>query len=495
MRIFTLFILIITVFSNNAKAQLLDENLFNCYTIVAGKNTTVDGSLMLGHNEDDWQEQMMNFYIVPARSYSSGELLEIERNATIPQPSFTAGYLWLQMLAQDYADVYLNEHGLALVSDRCASKEDRKDYTDGGIGYALRRVVAERAKTPQEAVAMIGELVEKYGYSSTGRSYIVANAQEAWMVSVVQGRHWVAQRVPDDQVVVIPNYYIIDKVNLSDRANFRGSKDLISYATERGWYNPETDGEFSFRKAYSDPATLNSSNNIGRSWGGLRLLAEKEYKMDQEFPFSFTPKEKIDVEDVILVLSDHFEGTDMDRVKMTSGKEPHDIRGSICNLGTQSSVVFQLRKNMPVEIGSLMWTAMYSPCRQVYIPWYLGIGRLPKNFGAMKDPIQALDSHFDVRKDFRKIYPNALYWKFLDYSNFIGQDYTRMMSHYNLVISDLQLDIFMNQKTFEQDVLKQYAKLTKERDPNRQKKIGEVLFDYGNKYHKKMIDIVESRYK
>ena len=47
---------------------------------------------------------------------------------------------------------------------------------------------------------------------------------------MVCGRHWVARRVPDDQVVLLPNYYVTDEVRLDDRQSFLGAADLIEYA-------------------------------------------------------------------------------------------------------------------------------------------------------------------------------------------------------------------------------------------------------------------------
>ena len=48
--------------------QGVDVTGENCFAIIAGKATTVDGSVMFAHNEDDSGEQMLNVYIVPAGS-------------------------------------------------------------------------------------------------------------------------------------------------------------------------------------------------------------------------------------------------------------------------------------------------------------------------------------------------------------------------------------------------------------------------------------------
>ncbi|MBQ2483169.1 MAG: hypothetical protein II511_05580, partial [Bacteroidales bacterium] len=49
----------------SADRQGVDITGENCFAIIAGKATTVDGSVLFGHNEDDSGEQMLNVYIAP----------------------------------------------------------------------------------------------------------------------------------------------------------------------------------------------------------------------------------------------------------------------------------------------------------------------------------------------------------------------------------------------------------------------------------------------
>jgi dipeptidase len=112
--------------------------------------------------------------------------------------------------------------------------------------------------------------VEERGYRGSGRTYVVADPYEGWVCALVKGRHWVAQRVPDNMVMTIPNYYSINEVDLADTANFMGSPDIISYAVERGWYNPETDGKFIFKKVYSRPDTYSYDRNYIRHMSAMK---------------------------------------------------------------------------------------------------------------------------------------------------------------------------------------------------------------------------------
>ena len=202
-----------------------------CFGIIAGKNATTDGYVYLGHNEDQSGEQMLNIYNVPAT------------------PDRLA-YLWFEFPGAKAGDSYVNEYGVCIASDMCRSREDK---ATGSLVYEIRTAAIQHARSAREAVHIIGSMVERYGYQDSGRSYLVADRHEGWICAVVRGRHWVAQRVPDDEIATIPNYYTIGEINLKDTLNFLGSKDIVRYARKRGWYRPRRDGAGSARRACCGP--------------------------------------------------------------------------------------------------------------------------------------------------------------------------------------------------------------------------------------------------
>ncbi|MBQ6437042.1 MAG: C69 family dipeptidase [Bacteroidales bacterium] len=344
----------------------------NCFGIIVGKNASSTGEVILGHNEDDGGEQMLNIYA-------------------------GSEYIWAEFPGMEVADAFMNKYGVAIVSDNCPSRSTDENFFDGGVCYEVRVAVAKQAKTAREAVDIIGHLVETRGYKKSGRTYLVADPNEAWVVAVAQGRQWVAQRVPDDAVMIIPNYYTIDRVDFADPENFAGT-DVFSYATSRGWYNFRTDGNFSFRKTFATPESRTKENNLLRHRAALAYFGQPQSENADDIPFCFKPAKKVSVEDVMGALSLH---------------QPAWASGSICNPETVVSTIFQLRSSMPREIGCVMWTAMGRPAVEAYLPIYLGTTELPA-FGRFFSAADAERRHFTDAKNLRIHTPSGFYWKHVD---------------------------------------------------------------------------------
>ena len=105
---------------------------------------------------------------------------------------------------------------------------------DGGIGYGLRRLVAEGARSAHHALELATGLLDRFGYASSGRSYHFADSREIWVLQVVHGRHYAVKRVPDDEVYLNPNHYTIHDPD----PEAPGYRELVEYARFRGWYDP-----------------------------------------------------------------------------------------------------------------------------------------------------------------------------------------------------------------------------------------------------------------
>jgi dipeptidase len=429
--------------------------------------------VFLAHNEDDGGKRIVNWYKVPRKKSKQKDSITLKRGRRIAQVNKTYSYLWLEIPELEFSDSYINETGLTIASDACRSREDQAVIVNGGIGYWLRRLMIERAKTAREAVQVAGELIESIGYASSGRTYCIADSNEAWMLSVVKGKHWVARRIPDNEVAIIPNYYTIDKVDLSDNENYMGSSDLISYAIKRGWYDPQKDGEFSFRKAYSNQKNLKNIVNIARHWVSLNALSEKKYSLNEDFPFSFKPKKKIELKDLFTILRNHYEKTDFDLSIEHKGNPHHQKTMSVCSNTNQYGFVAQLRAWMPSEIGDIFWIAPRRPCVQAFRPIYSGVITAPKDF-AVYDAQTAIIKHFDKIESYKTYTEKHAYQLFYNQANQIDADYTSLILKRQKKLFRLENKLLKKQNKFEKKMLKCFKK--------KPKKVRKKLARYSYKY-------------
>jgi len=416
-----------------------------CFAVIVGREASVDGSVLVGHNEENRGRQIVNFRRIPARQYDEGAEVSLHRGGTLPQVRRTAALLWSEIPGLEFSDAYLNEWGVAIVSDACPTRED--DYEtlvrageirDGGIGYMLRRLVAERAQSARDGVRIAGQLMERFGYVHSGRTYVIADPGEAWLFAAVRGRHWVAQRVPDDGVVVLPNVHIIDRVDLGDADNFLGSSDLVEYAARRGWFDPNGKEPFSFSKAY---AALGAPQIDPRRWQGQQLVRgiRDEAPPGEPLPFAVKPSSgrKLSVADVAAILRDR------------SGPIP------LFKQDTQESAVFQLRAGLPAAIGCVWWRTTARPDVGVYTPWYLGITETPEGYyrpGRVEDVLH-VDYHFAPPPDTWDHDPESAWWTFYGLQEWVDRDYRARAPAVQAEWREFERRLFARQDSLEKDLL------------------------------------------
>jgi len=379
----------LVVFASLGLATFADQGRdTNCYTIVVGRKASVDGSVIVGHNEDDTGNIIVNLRKIKARDYGAPQSVSLGRGAVYETDGKTNEFLWIEATTQEFADSFINQFGVLVTSDSCASKATKDDVTDGGIGYMLRRLVAEKAKSAKEAVTIAGGLIEKYGYTGSGRTYTFADKSEAWMMAVIKGRHWFAERVPDDEVAVIPNHYTIRGIDPGNAAEFLGSRDIVEYAKANGWYDEAQDGRFDFKKAFARPGgpDLVADRNTLRHWRGLNYLGDKKWELSDAYPFSFKPGKKVAAESLMGLLRDHYEGTEYDATDGHKTGTPNKTKfRTICTASTITSFIASLNADLPEPFSVFLWIALGKPDTTVYLPVYYGIDHLPPAAGLGTD--------------------------------------------------------------------------------------------------------------
>lgn len=123
----------------------------------------------------------------------------------------------------------------------------------------LTRIAMERASTAEEAVTILGDLIDEHGYTTYGgNSHLFADENEGWVfVEFAEGEGlWAAERLGSDEVrVSYPGYiqeFPVEAVD-GEHADYRSSDNLVDFASSEGWYDPESDDTFNLQEVYGVP--------------------------------------------------------------------------------------------------------------------------------------------------------------------------------------------------------------------------------------------------
>jgi dipeptidase len=377
-----------------------------CFVVAAGREASSTGRVLIGHNEDNSGKLIMRHHYVKPDDGRGGILSFEDGSARVPTVSPTLGFFWTETLrpapGESFGDSFVNERGVVVVSNTCCkSKEDAPELTDGGVGWGLRWTVASRARSARDAVRIASDLVLTYGYRDSGRSYTFADAREAWVFQVVNGKHFAARRVPDDHVMVNPNHYSIREMCLDEPYEFLASPGLIEYAIKRGWYTPERPGrhsDFDFAKSFQHPDYMMAPINTARHAFGLAMAAGVRIDLKQRGarpPFSVLPIEPLGVKGVRKTLSCHCDRPeDFTELAELGGEgawriSPHEGGGimpeenkkdaytRICNGSNRESLIVDLHENSDETV---IWSCFGNPCILPMTPFHLGARAIPEYF-------------------------------------------------------------------------------------------------------------------
>lgn len=412
-----------------------------CTIMAVGKNATVDGSVMVSHTNDGLGDPRAIY--VPAMDHPAGaqravyythEALgyknEYGANKTvrlntkqfgpcyynpdvpksvpigfIPQVKHTYAYI-------DASYAVMNEH--QLIMGECTDKAKVHPEPDPNkrmfYSTELARVAMERCKTAREAIKLMGELIEKYGYYGTGETLAIGDPNEAWVMEMCgydmdgTGGVWVAQRVPDDGFFIAANQFRIRDV-IKDRPDqMVYSKNIFDIAQKKGWWNP-ADGVLDFTSVYGDGEFHHPYYSKRRVWRGMSLVAPSlklspwvKGPFSREYAFTIKPDNKLDYTDVLRVCRDNYEGTEFDLTKgMAAGPfgNPNRFEGGAEAIQGPSAPVkgyferplniyrcvyyhvCKARGNMPDGVGGVAWYAPDRASNSCVIPLYAVPGGVP----------------------------------------------------------------------------------------------------------------------
>ncbi len=381
----------------------------NCSTIIVGKNASKTGRVILAHGEDDI-DCVVQIHKVKRETHKEGEVLTFEDgNAVIPQVAETYAYIWSEMRCpggEAFADGFVNEWGVAVVSDSCVSTKVSTENHTEGIGYGMRRLIAERARTAREGVMIAIQLVEKYGYRST-RSYHIADKDEGWVLQLTVGNNCMARRVGDDEIYYIPNWLTLHEIDFSDteHKNYFWTEDIVGYAIRNGWYTPAVEGDYSdfdYAAAYQGEGSEVKSN-FDRSDIAWEILSGKK------LPYRTTAikaERKYGIDDLKPVLRAHCPEFP-ELLKKDKTSSPHVFYG-VCRDTTVESMIIEFNDDPAL---TTIWRTLLRPCVSPYVPFFAGIEEIPEGY-FWQDVESARRTHFCPDKSEFTYHPDRAYWAF-----------------------------------------------------------------------------------
>ncbi|UCD95427.1 MAG: C69 family dipeptidase, partial [Candidatus Zixiibacteriota bacterium] len=352
---------------------------FGCTNLLVTKGASADGSVMITYTCDGEFHPHMAYQ--PAADYPPGDSLVID-----DWRGNVRGYI--RQVAHTYAIVeMMNEHQLAISQTTFDGRKELRNK-EGLLHYwDLMWFALERAKTAREAIKVMTELVAEHGYRATGESFSIADPNEAWIMEMIglgegrKGAVWVAVKVPDGYISCHANKARIGEFPLNDSENCLYSDNVISFAVEKGYYNPDSGEPFLFNEAYCPSTPKNQRYGDTRVWSIFRRAAPSlnlapDYNRAVEgaepYPLWIKPDKKLALADVFNLMRDHYEGTDFDMTRgIDAGQfgtpyrwRPMDFvldsveyawERPISTQQTGFTFVSQSRSWLPNPIGGVLW--------------------------------------------------------------------------------------------------------------------------------------------
>lgn len=402
-----------------------------CTNLIVGKKASADGSVMCTYNCDGFGFSGSLFYS-PAGRHAPGEKIAIHgwgpthEGRYVDQVEYTYNVVGL-----------MNEHQVTIVETTFDGRLELQN-NDGLLDYfSLIRLALQRSATAREAIRCMAELMEQYGYNSTGESITICDPNEAWIMEVVgkgprrNGAVWVALRIPDDCICAHANLSRIRQFPQEQKRSYKSisslnlkqinrpevecvyAADVISFAREKGFFSGK-DEEFSFRDAYCPIDFENVRYADARVWSFFRHhrtdmdqylpYINGDFEQCDHLPLWVKPDKPLSLRDLQRDMRDHFEGTPLDMTAdMTAGPWGMPIRPLPMHfkasdstdyfrerpIATQQSgftMTCQMRSWLPDDVGGVTWFNCDDADMVAYVPLYCCITQVPDCFRTENNP-------------------------------------------------------------------------------------------------------------
>jgi dipeptidase len=468
---------------------------FPCTNFMVTRGASADGSAMVTYAADS-HIRYGELYWRPAGIWPEGTMVTIyDRGTAKPLGQIPQARETYQVIG------FMNEHQVAIGESTFDGRKELHDTT-GLVDYgSLMFLALQRSRSAREAIKVIADLMETYGYASTGESFSIGDPNEVWYMELIgkgvdmqtdpkskkqynagKGAVWVALRVPDGYITSHANASRITGFPLADGVKSITSKemdkifnpeveviyahDIISFARQKGYFSGP-DAEFSFSEAYA-PLDFGVARFCDlRVWAMFNQVSDEMDKYwdyatgditKERIPLFIRPNRKLTPQDLMSFKRNYLQDTELDMSK-DAGAGPFglpyrwrpltwDYNGQTyvnervtVTQQTGFSFIAQMRNWLPDPIGGIFWFGVDDAGSTVYVPFYCGIKKVPYSFA-------------EGNGDMLKYSEDAAFWIFSRVAHFTYLFYDRVMPDVRKVQQELENKFAAYQPAIEMAALK-----------------------------------------
>ncbi|MGT2847125.1 C69 family dipeptidase [Streptococcus massiliensis] len=382
-----------------------------CSSFIIGKNLTTDGSVLYGRTEDypflpQPGAHNKNYIVTEAKDYKEGDKIEDKSNGfTYPHLKHEFKYTSVPDASRDtdegvYGAHGQNEHGVTMTATTSAVPHEKILEVDPLVKDGLAEssfvdTILPRVKTAREGIELVAKIIDEKG-SAEGNDIVIADQNELWYMEIYSGHQYVAIKYPDDKYSIYPNTYFLGNVDFNDKENVIASKDIESVPKKADHYQ-EVDGKFHLAKSYGPD--YYTARNRSRAYAGIKLMDpnSKINYLDDHFDFFQTPTDsnrRYSVEDAIAVQRNRFEtlkegfipddqydkrGKD-GKPEVNSALDGDKYKFAPGNENVIDAHIYQIKKDLPAPMASIMWLSQAPSRNTPYIPFYGNVNDTYKAF-------------------------------------------------------------------------------------------------------------------
>ncbi len=378
-----------------------------CTTVLVGRGASNDRSTMIARTDDGHFDEKKLIVVNPKqqkRRYKS-----VLSHVTVELPEEPLAYTACPSVNPAngvWAATGINAAGVGMTATETISSNPRvlaadplaelrkpktrkEKETPGGIGEEdILVLVLPYIRSAREGALRLGALLERYGtYEANGVAF--NDEKEVWWLETIGGHHWMAKRVPDDAVVVMPNQFGMDSFDLEDAFGAREahlcSADLREFIADNR-LDCNQNGVFNPRNIFGSHSDQDHIYNTPRAWYMGRYLCPRRWRWDgpeadftpesDDIPWCFVPERKLAVEDVKYLLSSNYQGTPYNPYL----NQDTGVRGKYRSIGinrTGVTSVCQIRPDMPTELRGVEWICFASTSFDALLPVYTNVSKMP----------------------------------------------------------------------------------------------------------------------